>query len=218
VTWASPDAVQAGGEPGGDVDRQPREPVDDCDHFGGRRTCGGVRLRAASGSELPAQLAQAMSDPQSLTYRTMTNPDITNLSVFNTRPFHEAEVPAANRIASARALARMYASCIGPVDGIQLLGNDMLTEACRPQAEGLDLVGLEERRFGLGFMLPFTSIPFAGPSSFGHDGAGGALAFADRATGMSFAFLTDRFPARGGADPDVQPLISAALECLRTGG
>jgi CubicO group peptidase (beta-lactamase class C family) len=172
-----------------------------------------VRFTAESGTEMPVATAQAVADTTSLTYRVMSNP-ILDLRAFNERAFHEAEIPAANGIASSRSLARMYSSCIGPVDGLRLLDSAVLSEFCVEQSVGLDVVACEENRFGLGFMLSFARIPFAGPASFGHDGAGGALAFADPELGISFAFLSDRFPAQGGADPDVQALIATALECL----
>ena len=41
--------------------------------------------------------------------------------VFNTRAVHAAEIPAAGGIGDARSLARMYAACIGEVDGVRIL-------------------------------------------------------------------------------------------------
>ena len=41
-------------------------------------------------------------------------------NVFNSRAVHAAEVPAAAGICDARSLARMYAACIGEVDGVRL--------------------------------------------------------------------------------------------------
>src|SRR5829696_1649069 len=40
---------------------------------------------------------------------------------WNTRAVHAAEVPAGNGITNARSLSRMYAACIGEVDGVRLL-------------------------------------------------------------------------------------------------
>ena len=173
-----------------------------------------LRTDTASMTEMSPAVAAAVQDPASLTFRTMSNGLQELATACNQREFRATEIPAANGVASARALARMYASCIGPVNGFRLLSDDILGQFCEPQSVGVDQVSLEPNRFGLGFMLPFPRVPFAGPASFGHDGAGGALAFADREHGFSFAFVTDVFPAAGGADPDADVLVSAVLDAL----
>ena len=48
---------------------------------------------------------------------------------FNRRDVHAAEIPAANGITNARSLARMYAACIGEVDGVRLLSPDVVDRA-----------------------------------------------------------------------------------------
>ena len=174
-----------------------------------------VRADAMSMTVLPPEVALALQDPHSVTFRTMSNGLQELAARCNDREFRAAEIPAANGVGSARALARMYASCIGAVDGFRLLDEAVLAEFCEPQSAGVDLVTAEENRYGLGFMLPFPRIRFAGPASFGHDGAGGALAFADRDHGFSFAFLPDVFPPAGGADPNADVLVSAVLDVLR---
>src|ERR1051325_10050890 len=45
-------------------------------------------------------------------------------TIWNSRAMHAAEVPSANGIADARSVARMYAACIGDVDGVRLLSPD----------------------------------------------------------------------------------------------
>ena len=174
-----------------------------------------LRQDAASMSESTPEILAALADPSSLTSRVMNNGLTELVECCNQRSYHAAEAPAATGIGSARALARMYAACIGSAGGTQLLDPGVVDEFTRPHSDGVDLVALERSRFGLGFMLPFPRLPMAGPTSFGHDGAGGALAFADRDSGISFAFLTDRFPARGGADPAAHQLVSVVLNSLR---
>jgi len=157
--------------------------------------------------------AAALTDVTSLPSRVTSNPTLNPLD-WNLPAVHRTEIPAANGICSARSLARMYAACIGPVDGVRLLSDETLSRACTVQAEGVDLVNREENRFGLGFYLPFARIPFAGPSSFGHDGLGGALGFADRETGIAFGFVTDLVPELAGVDPATRELIAAARQCI----
>lgn len=173
-----------------------------------------VRMNEHSMSNKGAA-ARALSDPASITSRVMSNPTIYPLD-FNSAAVHRAEIAAANGICSARALARMYAACITSVDGVRLLSTETVSRACAVQADGIDVVNCEENRFGLGFYLPFPRIPFAGPSSFGHDGLGGALGFADRETGMAFGFITDLVPELAGADPATRELIAAAAGCMST--
>jgi CubicO group peptidase (beta-lactamase class C family) len=51
--------------------------------------------------------------------------------------------------------------------------------------------GLPDESWGTGFNVPSAPMPMLGPTSFGHGGAGGQLSFADRETGLAFAFLTN---------------------------
>jgi CubicO group peptidase (beta-lactamase class C family) len=71
-----------------------------------------------------------------------------------------------------------------------------------------------EPRYGLGFMLTSDLRPMLGPSSFGHDGASGALAFADRDARVGFAYT----PNQMGGLPDARAndLVDALRSCLNT--
>lgn len=127
-----------------------------------------------------------------------------------------ADLPAVSAVSTARSLARMYAACVGDVDGTNLLSPSTLSQVMECRTGGTDVVTLEESRFGMGFQLPFARLPFGGPGSFGHDGHGGALAFGHQSLQLGFGFLTDQMPAVGGADPYALRLAEALLECLGT--
>ena len=73
--------------------------------------------------------------------------------MWNTRALHTAELPSSNGIGDARSLARMYASCIGEVDGIRTLQPATVAAATVEQACGKDAVLMTDTCFGLGFML-----------------------------------------------------------------
>ena len=134
-----------------------------------------VRSGLSSSSLAVAAAAAARNGPTTVASRVSFAS--LDTSEFNERYLHEVELPAANGLGSPRALTRMYAACIGDVDGVRLLDDASLGRACEVQSDGTDEVTAEENRFGLGFYLPFARLPMAGPTSFGHDGAGGALAF-----------------------------------------
>jgi CubicO group peptidase (beta-lactamase class C family) len=133
---------------------------------------------------------QAVMDPTSLMARALnvTSPPFN----FNSRAVHAAELPAANGIATARALAKLYAATIGEVDGIRLLDDDTVRSATVEQSNGPDRVLITDTRFGSGFFLPSPFAPLMGPRSFGHAGAGGSLAFADPERGVAFAYVMNR--------------------------
>ena len=46
--------------------------------------------------------------------------------------------------------------------------------------------------WGAGVMIPSDWNPYLSPASFGHDGAGGQVAFADLDARIGFAYLTNR--------------------------
>jgi len=124
-------------------------------------------------------------------------------------------VPAANGITSARSLSRLYAACLGEVDGVRLLEPDTLRRAIQTQSQGEDLVLGYETHYGTGFQLPFPFRPMAGPGSFGHYGMGGSVGFAHPALDFSFGYVMNRMLPSGRVDPRTEALIEALLACLR---
>ena len=134
--------------------------------------------------------------------------------MYNQRAFHAAEIPAANGVTNARSLARMYAACIGEVDGVRLLSPATLAEATRVQSAGEDLVLGYETRYATGFQLSFPFRPMAGEGSFGHYGMGGSVGFAHPGRGIAFAYVMDQMLPSGGVDPRTRSLVEALLSCL----
>lgn len=152
-------------------------------------------------------------DPSTLLHRAFVNPPLP-APVFNERAFHAAEIPAANGIANARSLARMYAACIGEVEGVRLLEPSTLEAATAVQSAGEDLVLGYETRYATGFQLSFPFRPMAGEGSFGHYGMGGSVGFADPSRGIAFAYVMNQMLPSGGVDPRTRSLIEALLGCL----
>jgi CubicO group peptidase (beta-lactamase class C family) len=105
-------------------------------------------------------------------------------------PFLDAEIPAANGVATARGLARMYGAIAngGRVDGTQFLSREVVAglsgrRSLRP--DGNLVIPLA---FHLGYhRLPFDAIP-----GFGHVGLGGSLGWADPDSGLAFGFVHNR--------------------------
>jgi CubicO group peptidase (beta-lactamase class C family) len=131
------------------------------------------------------------------------------LNLINTREAHAAQLPFGNGIANARSLARMYAACIGEIDGVRLLMGDTIERARESQNEALTapaplmpLVGPGPQRFGLGFELPRAIEPMLGPGSFGHGGAGGRMAFAHPESGIAVAYVCNSMLWDGFSGPD----------------
>ena len=162
----------------------------------------------------PDPLVALLLDAGSLTHRSFANPAIPP-AAFNEPPFRGAEVPAGNGIGTARALAKMYAACIGEVDGVRLLHQDTLERAIATKARGHDLVMPYETHYGTGFQLPFPFRPMAGEGSFGHYGSGGSVGFAHPELGFSFGYVMNQMRPAYGLDPRTSALVEALTTCLK---
>jgi len=167
----------------------------------------------APGAPIDDMTARLM-DPTTLLHRAFANPFVPP-AAFNTPAFFAAEVPAANGITDARSLARLYASCIGEVDGVRLLDQSTLDRATRVQSAGEDLVLGYETRYATGFQLPFPFRPMMGDGSFGHYGMGGSVGFAHPGHGVAFAYVMNQMLPSGGVDPRPAALVQALMECVR---
>ncbi len=105
----------------------------------------------------------------------------------------QAEVPGAGGVASAAALASIWSSAIVETDGIAPLDERVINDMTRVQSEGEPVWWLPGPypRWGTGFMLPSRRREFLTARSFGHDGAGGQVAFADRTYQIGFGYVTN---------------------------
>jgi CubicO group peptidase (beta-lactamase class C family) len=135
--------------------------------------------------------------------------------IWNTRAMHAAEVPAANGIGDARSIARMYAACIGEVDGVRLLTADQLARATTQRTKGPNTVLLDmDIQFGLGFMVPSTFIQIGGPRSFGHFGAGGSVGWADPEAELAIGYVMNRMDMGLAGDTRSAELMSACYGAI----
>jgi CubicO group peptidase (beta-lactamase class C family) len=164
------------------------------------------------GSDTVAQLLGA----DSLTARVMSGPSglFGYNEMWNRPEVLQAQMPSSNGVGDARSLARLYAAVAGEVDGVRLLGREQLARACEQQVRGSDAVIFHETCFGLGYGLQPSLAPGAGPRSFGHPGAGGALAFADPDAQLGFAYVMNAMQFNMEGDPRSMGLVRAAYECL----
>jgi CubicO group peptidase (beta-lactamase class C family) len=106
-------------------------------------------------------------------------------------PLLDGELPAANAVATARALARMYGAIAngGVIDGTQFLSADTVAGLTgRPSYYPDGNMGMP-----MSFHLGYHSLPLGGLlPGFGHVGLGGSLGWADPERGLSFGFVHNR--------------------------
>jgi CubicO group peptidase (beta-lactamase class C family) len=137
----------------------------------------------------------AVFGPDSLSLKVFTGPsDLFHYDeMWNTAQLRRAVIPSSGGIGDARSLARLYAACVGDVDGVgRVLSPSTIAVASEPQVFGTDAILGVPSAWGLGFAVgPFLP-QTAGPASFGHPGAGGSTAFADPDPSIGFAYVMNR--------------------------
>ena len=154
-------------------------------------------------------LIEGLADPQSVTFRVFANPPMTTAD-FNSRETQAAGWPATGGIATARALAALY----GELARNRVLSRHTLDAASEPQVDGLDLTLRNRTSFGLGFALPSDVITYGPNGGFGHDGAGGSIAFADRSAQLGFAYIPNQMGNALGTDERARRLIDAVYKAI----
>jgi CubicO group peptidase (beta-lactamase class C family) len=134
---------------------------------------------------------------------------------FNRKDVHQSQLPGANGISNARSLARIYAALVSDIDGVHLLSESIRNRATTsntPHGE-MDEILMSATDFAMGFMLHSERTPFAGPTSFGHNGAGGSCAFAQPSRELGFAYVMNTMMTTIDGDPRPARLIAAVTRC-----
>jgi CubicO group peptidase (beta-lactamase class C family) len=165
--------------------------------------------------ETAASLA-ALIGPDSMLGKALSGGGaFANADDFNTPAVHAAEIPAAGGIGDARSIARMYAACVGEVDGIRLLTPEQIVDATTQRTEGPDVVILNlDLQFGLGFFVPSSLLQLGGPKSFGHFGMGGSMGWADPEAELGFGYVMNRMELGLAGDLRSYSLVNATYASL----
>ena len=150
--------------------------------------------------ELMDRFRAAQDNPDPLRARTMGMRPGQDMSgeggnFFDTPEGHRAEVPSANGIMTARALARLYA-CLasgGELDGVRLMSEERVKVMSERQTNRPDRIIRVPVGYAMGYMTGGNEgwPQGARVTAFGHAGFGGSIGFCDPEIGMSFGFTTN---------------------------
>jgi CubicO group peptidase (beta-lactamase class C family) len=178
---------------------------------------GGLTDPAVAEDPQVRELMAQFMGPETTLGRALFAPDgaLAGPYVWSSRALHAAEVPAVNGIGDARSLARMYAACIGTVDGVRLLSEAQMARAATRLTTGPDTVLMDmDQQFGLGFTVPSELMPVPA-GSFGHFGAGGSCGWADPSAGLAFGYVMNRMEMNITGDRRSFELTDACYAAVR---
>jgi CubicO group peptidase (beta-lactamase class C family) len=172
--------------------------------------------------EATRALIEQFMGPETMLGRALTvngailrDPEAQVGNIFNSRRVHAAEIPAANGICDARSLARMYAACVGEVDGVRVLEESQMRDAATQRTSGPNIVLMDmDLQFGLGFFVPSSMMDVGGPNSFGHAGAGGSLGWADPDAELAFGYVMNKMAQAIAGDLRSTSLINACYDAI----
>lgn len=160
------------------------------------------------------------ADPRGLTNRAFSNP-ISLMTATNSREWRQAQIPAANAHADAKALAAIYGSLSAygnlPTSS-KILDESVLPLCWQEQTFEQDRTLGLPLRFSHGFMLSQHDRADCrygrGARAFGHPGAGGCVGFADPDFELGFGYVTHRMGQGLLIDERAVSLIDAAYAVL----
>ena len=142
------------------------------------------------GNPLVSYVTRKVANEMSGAYRSMYFKGLVG-AVQGDAPLLDAEIPAANGVATARGLARMYGAIAngGEVDGIRFLSRDLVAGLTGERSLRPDRNIFVPLAFHLGYhTLPIGNVM----PGFGHVGMGGSVGWADPASGVAFSLVHNR--------------------------
>ena len=158
----------------------------------------------------PAAMAAMASMPQDLPmFKAGPMSLMPTAELGNRADILAADIPAGGKT-SARAIARMYASLLGKVDGIRLISRERLREVTAVAMSGTDEVFGMPTTWALGYSIGRPG-SMDSTSVFGVGGAGGSFAYGDSANGIAFALTKNRLTPDFNAAAQISQMVTEAL-------
>lgn len=142
------------------------------------------------GNQIVNSVARKVATELSGGFRSMYFPGML-AAVQGDIPLLDAEIPAANGVVTARALARMYGAIAngGEIDGTRFLSRELVASLAGRRSLRPD----RNLFLPLAFHLGYHSFPVGNMMpGFGHVGMGGSLGWTDPASGVAFALVHNR--------------------------
>jgi CubicO group peptidase (beta-lactamase class C family) len=172
--------------------------------------------------ELPLGMVLSGLWPQSLAARSVNTLRLQNPADLGNTELRGIEIPSANGIGEARAIARIYSSL---ATGGRELGitprtwRELIAPPAPPQLGLRDAVLKIDTQYGFGFSKPSLHMQFgSGPTAFGCPGAGGSFGMADPQEQLGFAYVTNKMGYRLFDDVREKAVRDACYRCLRALG
>jgi CubicO group peptidase (beta-lactamase class C family) len=171
---------------------------------------------------MPIPLLLDSLNRRSVLYRSLISNPGTQLPLDERRVYaRDLEVPSGGGVGSARAIAHAYGAFAAGGAELGLRPETLRAleaPAVRPLRGFHDECLKGEVAFSLGFMKPGVAWPFGSTRAFGAPGAGGSLGFADPASGIGYAYVTNRMGTALDGDPRDEALRQAMQTCLEAAG
>ena len=120
-----------------------------------------------------------------------------------------ADLPSGGTL-SARGIAKLYAALLGEVDGVRLVGPERFAQISSPALVANDELMGNPATWALGYPIGrLGSTAGETPTVFGIPGMGGSAAWADHATGTTFALTKNHFnPTQADAAIQLGTLVA----------
>ena len=169
-------------------------------------------------NKLPPRMVLAGIWPQSLVARSVRCLNLSNPAKIGDPEFRQVEIPSANGIGQARALAKIYDVLAGGGHELGLSARTMgelVAPAHVPTMGTYDAILKIETLYRLGFSRPSRDMSFGSSDrAFGCPGAGGSFAMGDPDEGLGFAYVTNQMGFHLFDDPREKAVRDACYRCL----
>jgi CubicO group peptidase (beta-lactamase class C family) len=169
-------------------------------------------------NRLPPLMVLSGLWPQSLVAHSVRCLDFSNPATIGNHEFRRVEIPSANGIGQARALARIYGVLAGGGRELRLpvqTFRELIAPARAPRRATMDAILKLDTRYHMGFSRPSRDMSFGSPSrAFGAPGAGGAFGMGGPDAELGFAYVTNKMGFQLFDDPREKAVRDACYGCL----
>jgi len=168
--------------------------------------------------ELPPMMVLAGIWPRSLVAKSIRVLRVNNPAELGSQQYREVEIPSANGIGQATAIAKVYDVL---ARGGKMLGikpstwRELVAPATSPVQGDHDAIMKIDAKYNFGFSRPSDGFRFGSDHrAFGCPGAGGSFGMGDPAAELGFAYLTNKMGYRLFDDPREKAVRDACYASL----